>query len=262
MASGFGWGIGSVTFGLGCAYVGDSLAFAIILGLCATLGTAIPMLILKPEDATKKVGIYTWAGIGVVCIGLYLLAKAGASKERDQKALKKERDSEKEPLMKQTSINSEATTSTNSQEKSFAVGLFICLLSGVFSGLMNVGLTLGKQITDAAEERGASSICKKNLTWALVISSGFLPNAAYSMYLLSKNSTWSYFGNGSLGVRLYNIFLGAMMGILWYVGNFIYGAGASGIGLLGTVVGWPVFMVCSLNTSASMPSSHLTIFLH
>lgn len=57
MVSGFGWGIGSVLFGLGCAYVGDSLAFAIILGMCATLGTAVPMLILSPEDATKKVSL-------------------------------------------------------------------------------------------------------------------------------------------------------------------------------------------------------------
>jgi L-rhamnose-H+ transport protein len=230
-----------VMFGLGCAYVGDSLAFAIILGLCATLGTAIPMLILSPDDAGKKVGIFTWAGIGIVCIGLYFLAKAGMSKERDQKA---NRDAaEREPLLNASSINAAEKGALAKAPKSFKVGLVICFVSGIASGLMNVGLTLGEDMTDACLARGASEINKKNLAWALTISSGFVPNAAYSMYLLFTNSTWQNFGKGSLGQRIKNMFLGAMMGVLWYCGNFVYGAGASGIGLLGTVVGWPVFMV-------------------
>lgn len=249
MASGFGWGIGSVTFGLGCAYVGDSLAFAIILGLCATLGTAVPMLILSPADAGKRVGIFTWAGIGVVCIGLYLLAKAGANKEKDQQRAKAQSRSEAEPLIG-GGINSEPPKSSDKEPKSFAVGLLICFVSGVFSGLMNVGLTLGGDITDEAAARGASSINKKNLAWALVISSGFIPNGFYSAYLLCKNNTWSNFSKGSLNQRLKNVGLGALMGVLWYSGNFVYGAGASGIGLLGTVVGWPVFMVSTFDTSS------------
>eukprot|EP00036_Acanthoecidae_sp_10tr_P013706 CAMPEP_0206286576 /NCGR_PEP_ID=MMETSP0106_2-20121207/670_1 /ASSEMBLY_ACC=CAM_ASM_000206 /TAXON_ID=81532 /ORGANISM="Acanthoeca-like sp., Strain 10tr" /LENGTH=353 /DNA_ID=CAMNT_0053717099 /DNA_START=29 /DNA_END=1087 /DNA_ORIENTATION=- len=255
MLSGFGWGIGSVTFGLGCAYVGDSLAFAIILGLCATFGTAVPMLILSPGDATKKVGIFTWAGIGVVCVGLYLLAKAGASKERDQKGLAASvQDTEREPLVagSSTAINASdvgSSTVATKSSKSLTVGLAICFVSGVFSGLMNVGLTLGNPLTDACASRGASSINKKSLAWALTISAGFLPNAGFSMYKLWSNGTWGNFGAGSLGQRFVNVGLGVLMGVLWYCGNFVYGAGASGIGKLGTVVGWPIFMVSMVISS-------------
>eukprot|EP00038_Savillea_parva_P007669 m.171767 g.171767 ORF g.171767 m.171767 type:complete len:356 (+) comp13418_c0_seq1:68-1135(+) len=242
MASGFGWGIGSVTFGLGCQYVGDSLAFAIILGLCATLGTAVPMLILSPEDAGKKVGIYTWIGIGVVCIGLYLISKAGQCKERDQAKIRAEEEAQ--PLM----INTTDGTAPK-ERKSFAVGLLICAASGVFSGFLNVGLTLGSSITDAAAARGASSVMKKNVTWALVVSAGFIPNAIYSIFLLSTRGTWINFSHGVLPIRIRNVTLGAVMGVTWFTGNFVYGAGASGIGLLGTVVGWPIFMVSMVLSS-------------
>lgn len=43
--------VGSVTFGLSCHFVGDSLAFAIILGLTSTLGAAIPLLLLHADEA-------------------------------------------------------------------------------------------------------------------------------------------------------------------------------------------------------------------
>eukprot|EP00041_Stephanoeca_diplocostata_P019899 m.433571 g.433571 ORF g.433571 m.433571 type:complete len:158 (-) comp21417_c2_seq15:2051-2524(-) len=51
MGCGVLWGVGSVTFGLSCHFVGDSLAFAIILGLTSTLGAAIPLLLLHSDEA-------------------------------------------------------------------------------------------------------------------------------------------------------------------------------------------------------------------
>lgn len=46
---GFGWGIAQVTFGLAIAQVGMAMAFAIVIGLSALLGSAIPLAVFHRE---------------------------------------------------------------------------------------------------------------------------------------------------------------------------------------------------------------------
>ena len=53
-------GLGSVTFGLGTAAVGNSLGFSIILGLPATLGSGIVLVVQHPEEIWTPVGICNW----------------------------------------------------------------------------------------------------------------------------------------------------------------------------------------------------------
>src|SRR5579871_6175936 len=45
---GAGWGIGAVTFGLGVDALGLALGFALILGVSATTGTLVPLLVQPP----------------------------------------------------------------------------------------------------------------------------------------------------------------------------------------------------------------------
>jgi L-rhamnose-H+ transport protein len=45
---GAGWGIGSTLFGLGIARVGMALGFAIILGITASIGSLLPLVVLHP----------------------------------------------------------------------------------------------------------------------------------------------------------------------------------------------------------------------
>ena len=53
-----GWGIGSTLFGVGTNAVGNSLGFSLILGLTATLGSAIVLVVLHPNDiATKSLSL-------------------------------------------------------------------------------------------------------------------------------------------------------------------------------------------------------------
>ena len=69
---GAGWGLGTVTFGLGTWIVGNSLGFSIILGLTCTLGgTAV----LLSQDAAqlRKISPFYWAGMAVALLGLALL---------------------------------------------------------------------------------------------------------------------------------------------------------------------------------------------
>lgn len=81
---GFLWGCGSVCFGAGTDMVGNSLGFAIILGLTSALGSAIPLVALHPSEIGSQEGICTWIGLVIVAVGLYLLAVAGSRKEKEQ----------------------------------------------------------------------------------------------------------------------------------------------------------------------------------
>jgi L-rhamnose-H+ transport protein len=46
---GFGWGIGSVLFGLGIDRLGLGLGYGIILGLDSLIGTFLPLLVLHAQ---------------------------------------------------------------------------------------------------------------------------------------------------------------------------------------------------------------------
>ena len=76
-------------------------------------------------------------------------------------------------------------------------------------------------------------------TFAVEFAAGFLVNAGYCLYLLGKNRTW---GTSLTGRAGRNSLLALAMGLLWYFGFFLYGLGATALGKLGPIVGWPIFM--------------------
>jgi L-rhamnose-H+ transport protein len=62
MLFGFGWGVGSVLFGLGIHMLGMALGFAIILGLTAALGSLIPLIVLSPQALFTAHGVSVLVG--------------------------------------------------------------------------------------------------------------------------------------------------------------------------------------------------------
>src|SRR5437764_773605 len=77
--AGFGlcWGIGSVLAGLGMNLLGIGLGMAIILGLSASLGSLIPLLILTPQQLYTHQGHTYLAGTVIMLVGIALCARAG-----------------------------------------------------------------------------------------------------------------------------------------------------------------------------------------
>ncbi|MFQ5684678.1 MAG: L-rhamnose/proton symporter RhaT, partial [Candidatus Binatia bacterium] len=216
---GAGWGAGSVLFGLGVERIGMALAFAIILGLTAALGSLVPMMVLHPEEViTAKGGIIT-AGLGVVLAGIFLCARAGQ--------------------LKQAALVAQESAASMSPAKTFGSGLLICVLSGLLSPMLNFSLAFGEGIAQRAVELGAEPASAPNAIWALAVCSGFVVNAGYCSYLLLRNKTWG--GFSERGTAPYWV-LGIVMGALWMFGISVYGMGAANVGELGTVIGWPLFM--------------------
>jgi L-rhamnose-H+ transport protein len=220
---GFAWGIGGLLFGQGIARVGMALGFAVILGITSTFGSLLPLGILHPDQLGTRQGVTLIAGTVVMSLGLVFLAIAGKRREREQ-----------------------AAGTATLDHAGFGVGLLICILSGVFSSMLNFAFVFGEEMRQISLDSGASTAMSGNAIWALAVSCGFLPNAAYCIYLLNKNHTWGTFRDKAAGA---DYSLGATLtGALWYGGLVVYGMGTDALGIFGKIVGWPVFMSIDIVT--------------
>src|SRR6267154_889428 len=212
------WGIGSALFGLGISRVGMALGFALILGITASFGSLFPLAILHSEQLVTKRGLALIAGTAIMVLGLLFLALAGRAREHDS----------------QTS---------GIARSSFAIGLVICICSGIFSSMMNFSFIFGDELRVRALQAGASNAMAANPIWTLTVTGGFVPNFLYCAYLLNKNRTWSVFRVGNPSAYWP---LGILTGLLWFGGIVFYGMGAASLGALGGIVGWPIFMTVDI----------------
>ena len=110
--------------------------------------------------------------------------------------------------------------------------------------MLNFSFVLGKELQLTTLAVGARPNMASNLVWALALSAGFLANAGYCVYLLQKNRTWGVLTQKDIPAPYW---LGAMlMGIVWFFGIAAYGMGATELGALGAVLGWPLFMAMNI----------------
>ena len=218
---GIGWGIGSLTFGLGVSRLGMALGFTIIIGLAATAGALIPMIVLSPEKLSQPQGLMTLCSLALVLIGLALGAWGGKLRAPSRKA-------------------AEGSGNAGFEvQGSFGSGLAICIASGLLSASANLGFTFGAEYQRRAIEQGAAPTMAGNALWAPLTLPLFFCSAGYCVWLMKKNRT------GRLlvlhGTRHYWP-LAILMGFMWIGGFVVYAPGARLLGSLGTSVGWAVMM--------------------
>src|SRR5439155_24477468 len=122
------WGIGSVLAGLGMNLLGIGLGMAIILGLSASLGSLIPLLILTPQQLYTHQGRVYLVGTVIMLAGIGICARAGMLRDAANKG------------------------GLSISRKPFLVGFVVCCLSGLFSSALNFSYSFG----GAAVGRGRS----------------------------------------------------------------------------------------------------------
>jgi L-rhamnose-H+ transport protein len=223
---GAGWGIGSVLFGLGVTRVGTAMAFAIVVSMTATLGSLIPLAILHPSELRSARTLWLLLGLGIVLVGLTLCARAGFLKEAAERA----------PILPKDDPGGKTGGHATS---GFLGGLLICLVAGVTSPMFNFSVAFGGNIQREAEHHGAEAAIASVAVIAVTVSAGFLTNAFYCLYLLRRNRSLRSAPGSPI---LANAALVVLMGLLWMLGMFFYGVGASRMGDRGPVLGWPLFM--------------------
>ncbi|MCE5250084.1 hypothetical protein LLG96_07670 [bacterium] len=208
------WGIGGVLNGLAMDRLGMALAYPIVLGTVSSLGALIPLVVFFPSALFEVRGLVLIAGTMVTIVGIVLCSRAFARKQP-------------------------ASEPSASGSGSLTAKLALAIAAGVMSSLLNVGFAYSAGLIEAAKSAGVSDAFATNTAWALILTSGGSVNVLYCLYLMVKRHTMRQFF-GPETVR--NLGLGALMGLLWCAGLYMYGFGASTLGSFGVVVGWVLFM--------------------
>jgi L-rhamnose-H+ transport protein len=197
---GFGWGIAQVTFGLSIARVGMAMAFAIVVGLSSLLGSAIPLAVFHPGDLASRPGAVLLAS------GVLLFAGLAVYVDADRK-------------------RGTSAGATGSARGVFLSGVLLCVFTGCFGSMINMGFVFGGDIAQQAIRNG--------------IPAGKATLSVWAVGLFRK----------SLG-REFLLALAAAA--LWLFGMLGYGVGAGEMGKYGNSIGFAVFMAVMLLWSSAL----------
>jgi L-rhamnose-H+ transport protein len=213
---GVAWGIGVVFYGIALDIVGLSISSGIHLGMSVAFGSIIPLFLIGGLSIFSPYGMQILVAVTIMVSGVLLCARAGWLRER--RSLVPE-------MLK--------------QHKRFLRGILIAFFGGLLSSLLNVAFTVGLPIARKALDYGATPMNAPNCVWALCVSFGSLPSIAYCLLKLKKNQSWRFY-TGPRTVR--NTMLCLSMGVFFFVSTIAYGAAAETLGVLGPVIGWPIYM--------------------
>jgi L-rhamnose-H+ transport protein len=213
---GIAWGIAQVLFGLSVDKIGMALTFSIVLGTSAAVGTIVPFIRLHPELLSTRVGGFIVAGVLCVVCGMVLCARAGLQREREAEA-----------------------ASRAQQSRSNRGGLILAFVSGLCASFMNLGISFAAPLLAMSARHGSSSWWSLNAVWLPLLAGGAIPNLCYSIYLLAKRrSLGNYRRENTSQYWLFCV----LMSALWFGSSLAYGVASSYLGILGPIVGWPLFM--------------------
>jgi len=212
------WGVAQLGAGIAVHRIGLGLSTSILNGICAASGTLLPLSIQHPEMLLQRSGLLILGGTLVMAAGLVFCGWAGHQREM-------------------------ATGQLKSAGSGYRGILALTIISGFLAALLNIALAFGGDIVKKAEEAGAAPAWAPFAVWPVALAGGFLVNAAYSLYLMSRNQTWSSFGGGPR--ELANPLLA---GAMWMGAIALYSSATTLLGVLGVSVGWALFQVLMILT--------------
>ncbi|HUX56878.1 MAG TPA: L-rhamnose/proton symporter RhaT [Bacteroidales bacterium] len=220
MLFGFLWGIGGIMFGKSIPYIGMSLTYGIVMGICSAIGSLIPLFQL--EGATSLPAFpYVIVGVLIMIVGVAITAYAGIQRD------------------KITQKDKEGTINLK-------LGLTIAIISGALSALLNVGFVNAQPVGQTAEATGVIARNSSLAVWVVVLIGAYVMNAGYAIILLFRNKTWNSFAVAKSS-KAYTWAIAA--GLLWFGALGIYGQGATLMGNMGPIIGWPILLGVSLIVS-------------
>jgi L-rhamnose-H+ transport protein len=212
---GAGWGIAQILFGISVKRLGMGIAYAIIVGLGAVLGTLVPLFFQHKVPINGHSTALILTGVAVMVAGIILTALGGHIRERDVSA----------------------TTQIISQQK-YITAVSLAVLCGFMAPMLNYSFAFGQDIALQSMHFGNSAVHAAYAVWPVGLLGGFIPNFFYSLYLLSKHRTYSEFRSPSR-----DFYWSSLMGVLWMGAFALYGMSAAVLGPLGTSIGWCLFQI-------------------
>ena len=219
MLLGAGWGIAQILFGVSVKRLGLGIAYAIIVGLGAVLGTVVPFFVQQRELAKEHTLELIICGVVIMAMGIALTAWGGQ-------------------------INERAAPAQKPVHRSYPIAIFLAVLCGFMAPMLNYSFAFGQDIAKAAVVLGNQPVRAAYAVWPVGLAGALVPNLFYSVWLLVKNHTWSLFRSASP-----DFFRSSLMGALWMAAFAVYGMSATFLGALGTSVGWGLLQIFMIMTA-------------
>src|SRR2546430_1835569 len=217
---GAGWGIAQILFGVSVKRLGLGIAYAIIVGLGAVLGTLVPLFVQQRTLAKEHALRLILSGVVVMSIGISLTAWSGQIKERA------------------------AGLHENPSHRSYLAATFLAVLCGLMAPMLNYSFAFGQDIAKTAVTLGNQPVHAAYAVWPVGLAGGLVPNAAYSLWLLTKNRTWALFRSTPP-----DFLRSSLMGVLWMGAFALYGMSATFLGALGPSVRWGLLQIFMIMTA-------------
>jgi L-rhamnose-H+ transport protein len=210
---GAGWGVAQILFGISVRRLGLGIAYSIIVGLGAVLGTLVPLFAGQHNAFDRNQLVLLPSGVVLMVLGIALTAWSGHLREV-----------------------STGTKSSVLQGSRYVAAIAMAVLCGVMAPMLNYSFAFGQDIARHGVVVGNSPVLAAYAVWPIGLAGGFIPNAAYSIFLLARHRSWSGFR-----APFPDIFWSSLMAALWMGAFALYGMSAVYFGALGTSIGWGLF---------------------
>jgi L-rhamnose-H+ transport protein len=218
------WGIGSLLFGVSLVRLGMAITNALVNGMVAFCGSLGPILIGSVQVGSASLGLLV-GGLALLALSLVMCAVASVSRDLAQ-----------------------GLTGVGSGAVSQSIGaVFIAVLAGIMSSMINIGFAYGAPLATAARTAGCPLILAIVAIWVPVLLGGAIFNVGYPAYLIHRRGSWLTFFNGRHDALLW--VRSSSMGVLWFGAILLYGFGAAIMGSDGAVYGWAIIITVSILTS-------------
>lgn len=206
------WGVSTIAFSKSVLMIGMSLCFGVNMGISSVVGTVIPFISAGGAAGISSV-VYLAVSIIITLIGITVITKAGLMKDKVQKT------------------------------KSTIPGILLAIISGLCSGIMNVGFDKASVMGNLAENDTAASA----IQWFPVLTGGMAASIICCVVLMIKNKTINTFAKEGVGIRLSKLFATS---IVWFAALALYGIASKMLGDYGSSIGWLVFNAIALIVSS------------
>jgi L-rhamnose-H+ transport protein len=218
------WGAGSVLFGLSIKRLGLAIANAMVSGVVVFMGSVGPILIGAVHIDIRH---FLWLVLGLALLVLSLILCAWASISRDR--------SQQPPSTK-------SGPATNS-----GVAVFLAILSGILSSVLNIGFASGARLIQHARVDGSPHVLTSLAVWIPGLLGGLVFNMGYPAYRIVRGGMLSSFVSGRQSLSCWS--RSSFMGVLWFGNILLYGYGAELMGSAGPVYGWALNSAVAIVTS-------------
>lgn len=213
------WGVSSILFGKAVDSIGVSLTYGVNMGISASLGSLIPLLLFGnlPRAASF---IVLLAGMVIMLGGVVVITKAGLDKEKWLKQQGRGQGGASAPAVP------------------LSKGLLMASIAGLGSAAMNIGFAYANRTLDIAAGHGVSAMSASLIPWVVTLSGGFVANFAYAFYKLIQNRTYCDYVKPGCG-KAYVKAIGTAL--IWFFALGFYAKATVLLGPIGSSVGWLAF---------------------